>query len=196
MHELAEQMLDLNRPRDPGAQRCRPLLVAREVSTLSLAGAGRENLQIDITGDEQLEAAIAPDALKQILLNVVQNGREAFEAWNARPSGSAYITVDVARVDDEVRVQVRDNGPGIPPAILSRIFDPFFTTKDAVHGVGLGLFVAEGLVRSAGGRITAGNVEGSAGSASGAWFRIELPVPPAAGASPSFKAHATAQRTH
>ena len=196
MHELAEQMLDLNRPRDPGAQRCRPLLVAREVSTLSLAGAGRENLQIDITGDEQLEAAIAPDALKQILLNVVQNGREAFEAWNARPSGPAYITVDVARVDDEVRVQVRDNGPGIPPAILSRIFDPFFTTKDAVHGVGLGLFVAEGLVRSAGGRITAGNIEGSAGSASGAWFRIELPVPPAAGASPSFKAHATAQRTH
>jgi two-component system, NtrC family, sensor kinase len=196
MHELAEQMLDLNRPRDPGAQRCRPMAVVREVSTLSLAGAGRENLQVEITGDEQLEAAIAPDALKQILLNIVQNGREAFEAWSARPVGPAHIFVDVARVDDEVCIHVHDNGPGIPTAILSRIFDPFFTTKGAVHGVGLGLFVAEGLVRSAGGRITAGNVEQPSGSVLGAWFRIELPVPLTTVVSPAYHADAPAQRAH
>jgi K+-sensing histidine kinase KdpD len=45
-----------------------------------------------------------------------------------------------------------------------------------VHGVGLGLFVAEGLVRTAGGRITAGNAPSSAGRRGGAWFRIELPI--------------------
>ena len=175
MHELAEQMLDLNRPRDQGVQRSSPAAVAREVSRLALIGADRETLQITVTGDDSLHAAIGPDALKQVLVNLVQNGREAFAAWPAKPSGPARVAIDVTADESEVRVEVRDNGPGIPPQILSRVFDPFFTTKDAVHGVGLGLFVAEGLIRAAGGKITAGNVSPSGGGQSGAWFRIELP---------------------
>ena len=113
--------------------------------------------------------------MKQVLVNLVQNGREAFAAWPSKPNGPARVTIDVGADDSEIRVEVRDNGPGIPPQILSRVFDPFFTTKDAVHGVGLGLFVAEGLVRAAGGKITAGNVSSSGNGQSGAWFRIELP---------------------
>jgi len=81
-----------------------------------------------------------------------------------------------------VSVDVVDDGPGISADILHRVFDPFFTTKDAVHGVGLGLFVAEGLVRTAGGSIVARNAPIDSGSAyGGAWFHIELPVPNDAG---------------
>jgi C4-dicarboxylate-specific signal transduction histidine kinase len=73
---------------------------------------------------------------------------------------------------------VVDDGPGISAEILHRVFDPFFTTKDAVHGVGLGLFVAEGLVRTAGGSIVARNAAVGSGPAyGGAWFHIELPAP-------------------
>jgi signal transduction histidine kinase len=176
MHELAEQMLDLNRPRDTGVQRCHPVVVAREVSRLALVGAGRDALQIAVSGDDSLEAAMGPDALKQVLLNLVQNGREAYVGWPNKPAGPARVVIDVAAYDGEIRIEVSDNGPGIPPEILSRIFDPFFTTKEAVHGVGLGLFVAEGLVRTAGGRITAGNAPSSAERRAGAWFRIELPI--------------------
>jgi signal transduction histidine kinase len=181
MHELAEQMLDLNRPRDPGAQRCHPLVVAREVATLSIAGAGPDRLSVDLAGDGTLEAAMSPDALKQVLLNLVQNGREAYEGWMSRTTGPARIMITVARVGAEISIELRDNGPGISPDLLSRIFDPFFTTKDAVHGVGLGLFVAEGLVRTAGGRITADAAPPSPGKRGtrGARFRIELPVVPA-----------------
>ena len=196
MHELAEQMLDLNRPRDPGAQRSRPLSVAREVARLSVAGAGSDALDIRLNGDEQIEAAIAPDALKQVLLNLVQNAREAFEAWPARPAGPASVTIDLSRTGDEARIEVRDNGPGIPANVLPRVFDPFFTTKDAVHGVGLGLFVAEGLVRAAGGRITAGNAtnqdEVAAGVNFGASFVVQLPATGAATLAPASTAHATA----
>jgi two-component system C4-dicarboxylate transport sensor histidine kinase DctB len=71
----------------------------------------------------------------------------------------------------KVMVDVADDGPGIPADVLPRIFDPFFTTKGAVHGVGLGLFVAEGLVRTAGGRLTATNR-----AAGGAQFHLELPA--------------------
>jgi two-component system NtrC family sensor kinase len=195
MHELAEQMLDLNRPRDPGSQRCRPAIVAREVATLSIAGAGRERLSVEIRGDEQLEAAMSPDALKQVLLNLVQNGREAYENWTSHPDTPARIVIAVERANSEIRIEVRDNGPGIPSEIVSRIFDPFFTTKDAVHGVGLGLFVAEGLVRTAGGRITAGQVPATAAGGNhdhGAWFRIELPTPPAVPDVPTHRAHISA----
>jgi signal transduction histidine kinase len=195
MHELAEQMLDLNRPRDPGSQRCRPVIVAREVATLSIAGAGRERLSVEIRGDEQLEAAMSPDALKQVLLNLVQNGQEAYDNWSSRPDLPAHIVIAVERVNGDIQIQVRDNGPGIPSEIMSRIFDPFFTTKDAVHGVGLGLFVAEGLVRTAGGRITAGQVSAvSAGENQdhGAWFRIDLPIAPTLPGLPAHHAHISA----
>jgi C4-dicarboxylate-specific signal transduction histidine kinase len=75
-------------------------------------------------------------------------------------------------------VDVMDDGPGVPPDILHRVFDPFFTTKDAVHGVGLGLFVAEGLVRTAGGSIVARHArDRSDATYRGAWFHIELPAP-------------------
>ena len=64
---------------------------------------------------------------------------------------------------------MQDNGPGVPEELKTRIFDPFFTTKGTVDGVGLGLFVAEGLVRSAGGRLTL------APSSGGARFVVGLP---------------------
>jgi C4-dicarboxylate-specific signal transduction histidine kinase len=82
------------------------------------------------------------------------------------------IRIDVARAGTSVTIHVRDDGPGIPPGMLHRIFDPFVSTKHAVHGVGLGLYVAEGLVRAAGGRITAANNDG----VPGACVRIELPM--------------------
>jgi signal transduction histidine kinase len=172
MHELAEQMLDLNRPRDPLASRCRPLQVANEVTTLSTLGRPAGTVVVLPGTAVPIEAAIAPDALKQVLLNLVQNAREAHalaEAIGPRPP--VHIELEIATHDQEVVIDVRDNGPGIEPAVLARIFDPFFTTKQAVHGVGLGLFVAEGLVRTAGGRLSAGNRDGG-----GAWFRVELPM--------------------
>jgi len=175
MHELAEQMLDLARPREPGASRCAPVLVAREVARLASVGLSPESaaVVVDVSGDEDVEAAIAPDALKQVLVNLVQNSRDA------SPSDEqAAIGIVIRDRGTHVSVDVMDNGPGISPDILNRVFDPFFTTKGAVHGVGLGLFVAEGLVRSAGGSIAARNGGRAPGMPyGGAWFHIELPVP-------------------
>ena len=174
MHELAEQMLDLNRPRDPKSQRADPLTVAHEVARLATAGAGADGIELSVNGGVSRPAAIAPDALKQVLLNLVQNAREAVtQAGKAVPR----IAIGVRDTEDGIRIRVSDNGPGVPEDLRTRIFDPFFTTKSAVDGVGLGLFVAEGLVRSAGGRLL---LDGN--SSSGATFVIELPVaaqPPA-----------------
>ena len=173
MHELAEQMLDLNRPRDPKAQRSEPATVAREVARLATAGAHDGEIDIAVQASSEQKAAISPDALKQVLLNLVQNAREAVTQSGR---GAPRIAIDIRDAEDGVTIRVSDNGPGVPADLRTRVFDPFFTTKGAVDGVGLGLFVAEGLVRSAGGRLTLEDE-----SSTGAIFVIELPValPPA-----------------
>lgn len=170
MHELAERMLDLNRPRDPAVQVACVGQVARDVARLVSAGDGATS-QIAVADDATAVAAISPDALKQVFLNLIQNAREA--VCQAGRSIEPRIELLVRRHGDTVRVAVTDNGPGIAPEVLPRIFDPFFTTKGSVQGVGLGLFVAEGIVRAAGGRLTAHNRD-----AGGAEFRIELPAAP------------------
>jgi signal transduction histidine kinase len=161
LHKLAEQMLHLNRPRDPRVSTCEVASVALEVARLARVGIAPEELEVTVEGKAQ--AAITPDALKQVLLNLVENAREA------RPYG-LRIAITVRRETSRISIDVADNGPGIAQEVLPRIFDPFFTTKESVAGTGLGLFIAEGLVRSSGGRITVLNDEGRAG----ARFRIEL----------------------
>jgi signal transduction histidine kinase len=179
MHELAEQMLDVNRPHGSGEQRCHPVAVARDVARLAALGPLRSRdgvrpaADVSVVGDDAVQAAIAPDALKQVLTNLVQNARDA-----AGAQARARIEIAVTQAGAQASIDVRDAGPGIPADILHRVFDPFFTTKDAVHGVGLGLFVAEGLVRAAGGRIVVANGSSERPDGlRGAWFRIDLPMP-------------------
>lgn len=167
MHELAEQMLDLNRPRDSSAMACAPTVVAREVARLAVAGAPDGALVVDVRGPDNIFAAMPPDALKQVFVNLVQNAREA--VYQSDPARRAEIHIEVRATGASIVIAVADNGPGIPEAERSRIFDPFYSTKREMAGVGLGLFVAEGLVRSAGGRLTVRDVPGG-----GASFEIEL----------------------
>lgn len=165
MHELAEHMLDLNRPSTEDAS-CEPTMVVEKIAELMEAGSGAEQWRIRVAKRNEAvpQVAISQDALKQVLLNLVENAREAM------PGGGA-IDIAVAADDAVVTLEVGDQGPGIPERVLPQIFDPFFTTKAGVRGVGLGLFIAEGIVRRHGGAISGLNRQDGAG----AIFRIELP---------------------
>jgi two-component system NtrC family sensor kinase len=174
MHELAEQMLDLNRPRDSESAHCDAAAAARGVATLAAAGPD-DDVTIAVSGAPRLCVPLSPDRLTQVLLNLVQNAREA---------GASRIEIRLNDLTDSTAVEVEDDGPGIPPELLPRIFDPFYTTKGDAHGAGLGLFVAEGIVRAAGGRIAAcSRVDGQRG----ACFRLEFPavVPDEENAAPT-----------
>jgi signal transduction histidine kinase len=165
MHELTEQMLDVNRPRDTEGSSCQVAPVAAEVATLLKAGTepGKE-LNVSVVGSNSISAKIAADSLKQVLLNLGLNAREAMD-------DQGPIEIVVGTEEGRVVLEVLDRGPGIDEEILPRIFDPFFTSKAQVHGVGLGLFTAEAIVRTYGGRVQAANrTDGP-----GARFRIEFP---------------------
>jgi signal transduction histidine kinase len=77
-----------------------------------------------------------PGDLNQVWTNIVDNAIQAM-------SGSGTLTVRTMREGDEhVRVEICDDGPGIPEEIIDRIFTPFFTTKPFGEGTGLGLDLA------------------------------------------------------
>jgi len=165
MHELTEQMLDVHRPRDPERSLCEVTSVAREVANLLKAGTDpTKDLAVSVVSRGSVTARVSSDSLKQVLLNLGMNAQEAM-------NGEGPIEIVVGSEEGRARIEVLDRGPGIDQEILPRIFDPFFTTKTQVHGVGLGLFTAEAIVRTYGGRIAASNrTDGP-----GARFTIEFP---------------------
>lgn len=78
-----------------------------------------------------------------------------------------------------VRVEVQDNGSGIPEHVLPRVFDPFFTTKDVGQGTGMGLSISYKIVQEHGGMILVDTEPGS-----GTVFSVLLPVRPVQDAAP------------
>jgi PAS domain S-box-containing protein len=116
--------------------------------------------------------------LEQVVLNLVVNARQALEKLMERRGGtdlewapSIHITTRVA--DEQVTLEVEDNGPGIPVVDLPHIFDPFWTTRDEGEGSGLGLSVVHGIVTSHGGTIDVVSAIGE-----GTRFTVRLPLAP------------------
>lgn len=137
-------------------------------------------IRINLDLAQDLPVVLAnPNQIEQVLVNLALNARDAME-----DHGNLSLTTRLAALNQEfclahpwakpgpyVRVQVADDGPGIPPEVLERIFEPFFTTKEPGKGTGLGLSVAYSLIKSHGGGILAVNRPQGGGA-----FRIFLPV--------------------
>ncbi|MCC7319377.1 MAG: sensor histidine kinase [Rubellimicrobium sp.] len=87
--------------------------------------------------------------LEQVIVNLLRN---ALDAVKEAPAPAIDIMLVAG---DQVKLTVRDNGPGI--ADLDKLFEPFFTTKTAGEGTGLGLAISSGIVTDLGGRLTARN---------------------------------------
>lgn len=87
--------------------------------------------------------------LQQALVNLLLN---AFQAAGDRAIIILRGNMDV--VKHQVRLEVEDNGPGIPPEIITSIFDPYFTTKDVGQGSGLGLAITHEIITKHGGKIS------------------------------------------
>ncbi len=113
-------------------------------------------------------AAGETNALRQVLSNIMQN---AVDALDGRSAGEIWIRT--SNKDDQVIVEIEDNGVGIPPAIADHIFEPFFTTKKQNKGMGLGLAICHDLITKIGGDIS---VKPRQRGGTGTIFRMMLPA--------------------
>jgi two-component system nitrogen regulation sensor histidine kinase NtrY len=129
-----------------------------------------EGPPVEVVGEiEQtpLPAQIDAMLLKRCLDNLIRNASQAIRG-TGRPG---HVWVAARRDDDDVLIEVRDDGPGVPEDARTRIFDPYYTTKS--EGTGLGLAIVKKIVLEHGGEITC-----SAAPEGGACFRISLPPRP------------------
>ena len=101
--------------------------------------------------------------LNQIWTNLISNAIEAMQ-------GKGELRVRTARDLDRVLVEIRDDGPGIPPEVLPHIFDPFFTTKGVGEGTGLGLDTVCRIIRNHHGEIRVTSHPGDTR------FQVYLPI--------------------
>ncbi|MDY7233190.1 sensor histidine kinase [Hyalangium rubrum] len=160
MTRIIRQLLDFARRRTPQrAPEDLSQLVTRTLSLLRpLAAKKRVTLVSEVP--ESLVLEVDAGQLQQVLTNLVMNGIQAAEypgtlRVRARPE-RALPPTDVGGPEaDWLRVDVEDEGKGIPAEVMPHIFEPFFTTKDVGEGTGLGLAVSYGLVRDHGGWISA-----------------------------------------
>jgi PAS domain S-box-containing protein len=125
----------------------------------------REDVRLALDLAPELPPVAAdPGQLKQVVLNLALNARDAM------PAGGA-IRIATAAVDGGLVLRVADTGVGMDETTRTRALEPFFTTKEEGHGTGLGLAVVYGVVESCGGSI---DIRSSTGA--GTTVSIELPA--------------------
>jgi signal transduction histidine kinase len=163
--EIVQGLLELSRPTVVVEREDVDVRALCDEAVARLRDAKKlDAVQIDVEGQARVEGTAAK--LRQVLMNLVQNGAEA-------AGRGGRVRVRIEQADGRASIAVADSGPGLAPEALSKLFEPFFTTKPT--GTGLGLAVSQGIVRAHGGELTVERSE-----LGGARFVVRLPLRDAA----------------
>ncbi len=149
-----------------------------------LQEAAGPDLRLEILpAAEPATAIVDPDRLSEALVSVLLNSREA-----ATGPGTVQVALETGswptplRVGGDMlppgayaRLAIRDDGPGMPAAVLARVLEPFFTTKPKHLGAGLGLSTVYGFARQSGGGLTVESTPGH-GTSVILWLPLTTPA--------------------
>lgn len=156
LDEVLGGLLAFARPPTPKLRECRLRDIVEQTRAFVCDHPAHRNVTFDITGDDPVVVVDAP-LVGRALLNLVMNAAQAIESCELPPP-VPRIEVAITVVGQDVRIDIHDNGPGLPPGVMSDLFTPFFTTK--IAGTGLGLPIVKQTVEAHGGRIEAASEPG------------------------------------
>ena len=117
-----------------------------------------------------------PNQLSQVILNIVNNAKDALQEKN---QNDKQIEIKTTKNETTIKIEISDNAGGINEEIKNKIFDPYFTTKHQSKGTGLGLYICANLIKKDfAGLIYAENIKATINETSykGTKFVIELPL--------------------
>ncbi len=147
------------------------------------------NVDIDIETDPEItEIPLIAEGFSRVIVNLCSN---AFDAMRSKvpstntlkskttdPSGTGdspfrpRLRVRTRKEEEQIRIDIEDNGPGVPEEIRDKIMQPFFTTKKGTDGTGLGLSITNDIIKAHRGTLQIADSD----SGQGAVFRIFLPI--------------------
>jgi len=163
--EITHKLLSFARKVDSNAKVAHINSLLEDIAGFARQKAKYRNVEVQLSLDPQAgDVECSPTEIQQIILNLVNNSIDAIE------KDSGVVQLKSLREEKFVRIDVKDNGHGIPAHILPDIFEPFFTTKDAGKGTGLGLSICRDILAKMGGSIS---VESAPGQ--GCVFHVRLP---------------------
>lgn len=161
LNDLVTDMMDLSRPRVPSLTQVDAAAVVRDVVELAAkSGRAVSDVQVSYSGVEHAPVLADAAQLRQLVWNLVRNAVQASSAGDD-------VDVSISLVDDDVVLEVADQGIGIDADARERLFDAFFTTRS--HGTGVGLAVVKRIADDHGFVV---EVESEHGR--GARFRVHL----------------------
>ncbi len=136
-------------------------------SALAISKDRLKELEVDIKFkiDDDFEVYCVPTLITQVILNLLNNSRDAIESDKKK-----WIKITAIKKRSNVKISVVDSGLGIPSDIAEKVMESFYTTKPAGKGTGLGLSISKSIVESLNGSIYYKEVEGHTS------FSIELPI--------------------
>lgn len=168
---VVQDMLSYSRAREPARQvhGLEEILGDVKQSFCELFAQRKVDIEVDTSGTES-RVFLDANGLHRCLLNLLTNAADAVPA-----SGGRVVLRTRSDEAGFLRIEVADNGPGVPGENRELIFEPFFSTK-GTRGTGLGLAVSRKIAREHGGDLCVGSAPGG-----GALFTLTLPARPPAG---------------
>jgi len=133
--------------------------------------------EVDIEADikeDPLRAQFDRRLISQALTNIIKNATEAIEAVPTEQLGKGRIDVIAARDNDDIVIDVIDNGIGLPKVARARLLEPYVTTRE--KGTGLGLAIVGRVLEDHGGRIELKDASDFRSGQRGAWMRLRFAI--------------------
>jgi len=142
-------------------------IIIDDVETLLGPLLAHKKIAIEKSIPKNVQLYIYPNELKQVIINIINNAREAIEQSK---NDIRLIKISCAIDQMTCTISVEDSGGGIPDKIMDKIFDPYFTTKFESQGTGIGLYMAKMIIEKHFlGELSAKNIN------NGARFDIKIP---------------------
>jgi signal transduction histidine kinase len=129
------------------------ILLARSIVE---AGFEDKGIALDINIDQDIHINGHKNEFSQVIVTLLENSKDALLS---RKIQSPKISIDLKSKNNKLLLVLEDNAGGIDEQIISKIFDPYFTTKHKTQGTGLGLYIANMIIKSIDGNIDVSNTK-------------------------------------
>lgn len=141
--------------------------IMKEINSILEVYLNNKNIKLLVEIDNQLGDVSFASSISQVLLNLINNAKDAFEHNQKKK----IINITFTTLQDGVKIRCCDTGKGISPEILKKIYDPYFSTKTKKRGSGIGLYMSKQIVQ----KLFEGTLEIERNSSFSTCFCIALP---------------------